>query len=80
MLPLLTALAVLLLTALAEWLHVRRIQAVGRLAFGPAGQGRAWTALVPWVRPLAYAAFAWGLAVMMQLHMAEQDGRKPSVE
>jgi len=80
MLPLLTALAVLLLTAFAEWLHVRRIQAVGRLAFGPAGRGRAWTALVPWLRPLAYAAFAWGLAVMVELHFAEQDGAKPSAK
>ena len=80
MLPLATALAVLLLTALAEWLHVRRIRAVGRLAFGPAGRGRAWTAWVPWLRPLAYAAFAWGLAVMVQLHFAEQDGQKPSAK
>ena len=80
MLPLLTALAVLLLTALAEWLHVRRTQTVGRLAFGPAGRGRAWTALVPLVRPLAYAAFAWGLAVMVELHFAEQDGSKPSAK
>ena len=80
MLPLATALAVLLLTALAEWLHVRRIRAVGRLAFGPAGRGRAWTAWVPWLRPWAYAAFAWGLAVMVQLHFAEQDGQKPSAK
>jgi len=80
MLPLASALAVLLLTALAEWLHVRRIRAVGRLAFGPAGRGRAWTAWVPWLRPLAYAAFAWGLAVMVQLHFAEQDGQKPSAK
>lgn len=80
MLPLLTALAVLLFTALAEWLHVRRVRAVGRLAFGPGGRPRAWTALMPWLRPLAYAAFAWGLAVMVELHFAEQDGRKPSAK
>jgi Ca-activated chloride channel family protein len=77
MLPLLIALAVLVLTALAEWLHVRRIGRVGRLAFGPAGRPRAWVAWVPWLRPLAFAAFAWGLAVMMQLHFAEQDPSKP---
>ena len=80
MMPLLTALAVLLLTALAEWLHARRIRAVGRLAFGPAGRGRAWTAWVPWLRPLAFAAFAWGLAVMVELHYAEQDSAKPAAK
>ena len=37
MIPLLAATIVLLLTLLAEWLHVRRIRAVGRLAFGPTG-------------------------------------------
>ena len=78
MLPLYTALAVLLFTALAEWLHARRIRAVGRLAFGPASQARAWTRLVPWLRPLAFAAFAWGLAVMVDLHFAEQDGKSES--
>jgi len=29
---------------------------------------------------LAFAAFAWGLAVMIELHMAEQDGQKPSAK
>ncbi len=80
MLPLLLALAVLVLTALAEWLHVRRIRRVGRLAFGPAGRPRAWVAWVPWLRPLAFAAFAWGLAVMMQLHFAEQDPSRPKAK
>jgi Ca-activated chloride channel family protein len=80
MLPLYTAMAVLLFTALAEWLHARRIQAVGRLAFGPASQARAWTRWVPWFRPLAFAAFAWGLAVMVDLHFAEQDGKKSAAK
>ena len=76
MLPLLTALVVLVLTGLAEWLHVRRIRAVGRLAFGPAGKGRFWTAFVPWLRPLAFAAFAWGLAVMIEIRYAEDADQK----
>jgi Ca-activated chloride channel family protein len=29
---------------------------------------------------LAFAAFAWGLAVMVDLHFAEQDGKKPSAK
>src|SRR5882757_10936264 len=57
MIPLVSALAVLLLTSLAEWLHVRRIRVVGRLAFGPGGAPGAWTRVVPFLRPLCLAAF-----------------------
>ena len=75
MLPLLSALAVLLLTSLAEWLHVRRIRAVGRLAFGPAGVANGWTRGVPFLRPLCLAAFAWGLATLVQLKIAPAEGK-----
>lgn len=74
MIPLLTALAVLLLALLAEWLHARRIRAVGRLAFGPAGRPHAWTRVVPLLRSLAFAAFAWGLVTLFMLKLAERDG------
>ena len=70
MIPLLSALAVLLLAALAEWLHTRRIRAVGRLAFGPAGQANRWTRAVPFLRALCLSAFAWGLATLMVLKLA----------
>ena len=56
--PFYYALGALLCAALAEWLHERRIRAVGRLAFGPAGRPHGWTRVVPWVRPLCLAAFA----------------------
>ncbi len=74
MLPLVSALTVLLLTALAEWLHARRIRAVGRLAFGPTGAARGWTRLVPLLRPLCLAAFAWGLATLVIIKLAEKEG------
>jgi hypothetical protein len=72
MTPLVTALAVLLLTSLAEWLHVRRIRAVGRLAFGPAGAAHEWTRIVPFLRPLCLAAFTWGLATLIVLNGASE--------
>lgn len=73
MLPLIAALAVLLLAALAEWLHLRRIRAVGRLAFGPAGAGRRWTQIVPLPRTLSLAAFAWGLVTLVQIRIEAAD-------
>ena len=74
MIPLLSALAVLLLALLAEWLHVRRIRAVGRLAFGPAGRANRWTGVLPLLRPLCLAAFTWGLATLILLRLAAADG------
>ena len=74
MIPLYSALAVLLLALLAEWLHGRRIRAVGRLAFGPAGAPHRWTRVVPVLRPLCLAAFAWGLATLILLRLAAAEG------
>ncbi|MEQ2006540.1 MAG: vWA domain-containing protein [Limisphaerales bacterium] len=74
MIPLLSALAVLLLALLAEWLHVRRIRAVGRLAFGPMGRANRWTGVLPLLRPLCLAAFTWGLATLILLRLAAADG------
>ncbi len=75
MLPIYSALAVLLLTLLAEWLHVRRIRAVGRLAFGPAGAPHRWTRVVPLLRPLCLAAFTWGLVTLLMLKIAAAEGK-----
>jgi Ca-activated chloride channel family protein len=70
-----SALVVLLLACLAEWLHVRRIRAVGRLAFGPTSAPHGWTRVVPWLRPLCLAAFTWGLATLLVLKMAAAEGK-----
>lgn len=64
---LLIALGVMVLTALAEWLHLRRCQRVARLAFGPGGQAREWTRAVPWLRVAAVGLLAWGLLTLLQV-------------
>jgi Ca-activated chloride channel family protein len=73
--PLPAAILVLLLSALAEALHARRVRVAARLAFGPEGASRGWTLVAPFLRCFARAAFAWGLAVMWQLHQAAKDGK-----
>lgn len=70
---LLVAIAVLVLTSFAEWLHVRRIRAVGRLAFGPGGVAHPWTKVVPVLRTLSLTGFAWGLTTLMQLQLTPAD-------
>ncbi|MFZ9978701.1 MAG: vWA domain-containing protein [Opitutales bacterium] len=73
--PVPAALLVLLLAALAELLHARRVKVAARLAFGPGGTPLTWTNAAPFLRCLALTAFAWGLAVMWQLHQAAKDGQ-----
>jgi Ca-activated chloride channel family protein len=65
MIAVLTTLGVMLLAALAEWLHARRCRRVARLAFGPRGQAREWTRVGPAVRVLACAALAWGFVTLL---------------
>jgi Ca-activated chloride channel family protein len=76
MIPLLFAFVFLLAVAIAEWMHARRIRAVGRLAFGPAGAARAWTRAVPVLRVLSLAAFAWGVATIWMMKIAADGGGK----
>jgi Ca-activated chloride channel family protein len=61
---LLLAGVVFVASAWAEWRHARRSAMLGRLAFGPAGEPRRWTKLVPGWRVLACTLLAWGLAVL----------------
>lgn len=67
LLPELSALAVLLLAGLAEWLHARRVARVAVLAFGPEGRPRDWTWLAAPARALALAALTWGLLTLTLL-------------
>jgi len=62
--PALLALLTLALTALAEWLHARRVARVARLAFGPGGRAAAWTRAAPAARVLGLTAAAWGAATL----------------
>lgn len=59
--------AVVALTAVAEWLHARRVRRVTRLAFGPANGPRSWVGAVPFLRMAALGALAWGLVSLVQL-------------
>lgn len=68
--PLAGASVALLLAAVAEWLHARRVRRVGRLAFGPAGRPRPWLRGVPALRTLSLAAIAWALLTLL---MADAD-------
>jgi Ca-activated chloride channel family protein len=64
--PLLVALGVLLITALAERLHARRVARVSRLAFGPRGAPARWALAAPPLRCAAVGAVAWGATVLAQ--------------
>ncbi len=57
----------LLLAALAEWLHARRVRRVARLAFGPTGRPAAWARAAPAARIAGLALATWG-ALVLYLH------------
>src|ERR1044072_4519530 len=65
MIALLITLAVMLLTALAEWLHARRCRRVARLAFGPGGKSNEWTRMAPALRVFACGALTWGFITLL---------------
>lgn len=61
------ALVALLLAALAEQIHARRVERLAALAFGPTRRPAAWARAVPVLRALACAGLAWGLATLFGL-------------
>ncbi len=61
------ALAACILAGGAEWRHARRCRRVGRLAFGPTGRPRRWTALAPLLRVAMLTALAWALTTLLLL-------------
>lgn len=62
-----TTLAVILLATLGEWLHARRCQPVGRLAFGPTGGPALWTKAAPFLRVIALSSLTWGLLTLFEI-------------
>lgn len=56
---------VLLLAALAEWLHTRRVRRLAHLAFGPQRKPALWARTAPYLRVLAAAAATWGFATLI---------------
>ncbi len=65
--PLLLAMAVGVLSAIAESLHTRRTRRVAPLAFGPTRTPRSWAQPAPLVRMAAITAATWGLATLAML-------------
>ncbi len=60
------------LAAIGEWLHVRRVKRLARLAFGPDARPRAWTRLAPPLRVLALAGIVWSLVVLLAFEGASR--------
>jgi len=59
------AVAAGLLVLAGELIHQQRLRKLGVLAFGPAGKPHMWTRTTPWLRGIAAAALAWGLATLV---------------
>lgn len=68
-----SAVAVFLLAVLAEYLHVRRVRVVGRLAFGPSARPRPWARALPLIRPACLALCTWGVLTLLSLVEAPAD-------
>lgn len=62
---LIAALAALLLGALAEALHGRRVRRLAHLAFGPRARPAAWALAAPYLRVAALGALAWGFTTLL---------------
>ncbi|MEC9476959.1 MAG: vWA domain-containing protein, partial [Planctomycetota bacterium] len=60
------ALLALLICAVGEWLHLRRIQRIERLAFGDEGP-HVWTHAAPYLRAISVALLAGGLWILAHL-------------
>lgn len=60
----------------AEWLHARRTQRLGRLAFGPDNHPRLWTQLAPPFRVLALAGVVWSLVVLMAFEGSSRNNER----
>ena len=71
-----SAAATAVLAAVGEWLHVRRVTRLSRLAFGPAARPRAWTKLVPPLRVMALAGAVWSLITLIAFnHLSSERDR-----
>jgi len=73
-LPLLAALAALVLTGLAEGLHQLRIRRLARLVFGPRERPAVWARGAGVMRTFAAAALAWGLVTLLLIEPKKHAG------
>lgn len=59
------ALGAVVLAAIGELLHRRRLSRFAHLWFGPGARPRPWVAIVPWLRAAAFGGLAWGLVTLL---------------
>ena len=64
----------LLVAALAEWLHAKRVARVRRLAFGPSGRPAWWAESAPYARTIAFGLAAFGATALSLHDPLEGDG------
>ncbi|MGC3971760.1 MAG: VWA domain-containing protein [Pirellulales bacterium] len=67
MVALVAALLTMLVCYGAEYLHLRRLRRIARLAFGPSERPAFWARLAPWLRVSAAGALCWGFVTLWQL-------------
>lgn len=67
MVTLVAVVVAVLLAAVGETLHARRIARVAALVFGPAGRPAPVAVAAPFLRPLAVGLLAWGFATLLQI-------------
>ena len=65
--PLLISLAVIILSAAAEWMHWLRIRKIARLAFGPSGKPTAFGKFSPFIRITMLGLLSWGLVTLLMV-------------
>lgn len=78
--PLLLALAVLVLTTGAEWIHLGRVRRVAALAFGPGKKAAPAGRIAPVARILALSILTWGLTTLLFLPPAAHRSTLKEVE
>jgi len=71
---LLAALAALVLAAVAEHFHAKRVARIARLAFGPAGKPAPWARAAPVARIAGLALAAFGATALVLYDPIEGDG------
>ncbi len=78
MLSLVATAAAVVLAALGEWLHGRRVRRLARLAFGPVARPAPWVRPAIGLRVLACGLLAWGLTTLMDVppRVHHNDGRE----
>lgn len=68
-----TAIAVVVLVGIGDWMHARRVDRVRHLAFGKTGRASRWTMVVAPSRAIASGLATWGLLALATFNPVEVD-------